>query len=377
MYVISLGHDKKIFDTTTRPYARQLSYAKKLTKLTILIPTKESYTQVEVPGLTVRPVIAGRPLLRFWRLFFETLRQVRQSKKAGPTLLTVQSPFEFGLIGLVVRLLTSVPLEVQVHGDFYSRDYWRMESWGNNVRARLGLFVLRRATGVRVVSKRIARSLTARGVAETRLTVLPIVTSLAAFQTASPRPLWPDQDNVTIIAVARFSREKNLPLLIAAFKGVQAVHPQSQLVLVGEGSEEAALHTQVEALWPTAAPVRFYPWQADIASVMKAADIFALTSDYEGYAMVLGEAMAAGLAIVATDVGCVGELCIPDKEALVVPPRDEAALSDALAKLVGDETLREQLVAAGHQAVAALATSDEAYADRIVGHWHSLASKVT
>lgn len=375
MYVISLGHDKKIFDTTSRPYARQLSYAKQLTKLIILIPTKEPYQPVGVPGLSVLPVVAQLPLLRFWRLFRATLRAVRQSKKAGPTLLTVQSPFEFGLIGLAVRWFTGVPLEVQVHGDFYSRNYWRMESWGNKVRARLGLFVLRRATGVRVVSKRIASSLTARGVSHTRLTVLPIVTSLTSFQTASPRPLWPDHEGVTVISAARFSREKNLPLLINAFKGVQAVYPHSQLVLVGEGSEEVALRKQVRALWPSNAPVQFYPWQADIASVMKAADIFALTSDYEGYAMVLGEAMAAGLPIVTTDVGCVGELCMPDKEALVVPPRDEAALSTALAKLVTDEALRARLAAAGRETVATIATSDAAYADRIVGHWHSLSGK--
>jgi glycosyltransferase involved in cell wall biosynthesis len=202
-----------------------------------------------------------------------------------------------------------------------------------------------------------------------RLTVLPIVTSLEAFQTASPRPLWPDQNKVTIIAVARFSREKNLPLLINAFKQVHQQQPQSQLILVGEGSEETSLRAQVARLWPSAAPVLFYPWQADIASVMKAADIFALTSDYEGYAMVLGEAMAAGLAIVTTDVGCVGELCLPDKEALVVPPRDEAALVAALTRLVADADLRQRLSTAGLTTASTLATSDEAYANRIVELW--------
>jgi glycosyltransferase involved in cell wall biosynthesis len=369
MHVVSLGHDTKIFDTTSRPYARQLSYAQKITMLTILIPTKESQRPVNVPGLSVVPVTAWNPLLRFWRLWRETLRQVRRSKKAGPTLLTVQSPFEFGLIGLVIRRLTGVLLEVQVHGDFYSRDYWRLESWGNRLRAGLGLFVLRRATGVRVVSERIASSLIARGVPRARITVLPIVTSLTAFQTASPRPLWPDQSKATIIAVARFSREKNLHLLIKAFKQVHQREPQTQLVLVGEGSEETSLRAQVARLWPNDAPVLFYPWQNDIASVMKAADIFALTSDYEGYAMVLGEAMAAGLAIVTTDVGCVGELCLPDKEALVVPPRDEATLVVALTRLVADADLRQRLSAAGLTTISTLATSDESYASRIVGLW--------
>ncbi len=373
MQIVSLGHDEKMFDTTSRPFLRQASYAALVAKLTIVMPTPQSRPAVHEKNVTIEAVAAKWLPVRFFVYVIRCSKVIRQQKVLGRVVVTAQNPFEFGLVGWFMKVLHRVPLEVQVHGDFYSREFWREESVGNNIRYHLGLFVLRRADGVRVVGQRIAASLTQRGVTATKITVLPISTSLAPFLTATPRPLWSSTDALTIISVARFSREKNLPLLIRAFKRVYDACPQTQLVLVGEGSGEAELHRTIATLWPTtASPVLMYPWQSDIASVMKAADLYALTSDYEGYAMVLGEAMAAGLPIVSTDVGCVGDLCLPDTHALVVPPRDEAALVTALTKLVADAGLRTRLSAAGLATAQNLDHNDTTYPTQIVAGWQRL-----
>ncbi|MBP9717379.1 MAG: glycosyltransferase family 4 protein [Candidatus Pacebacteria bacterium] len=373
MHVVSLGHDTKIFDTTSRPYGRQVAYAKKAGQLSMLIPTLTSYPQVVTEGLMVEAVAANLAPLRFLKLLMRTVRVVSRAKRKEKVVLTVQSPFELGLIGLIVSKCSRVPLEVQVHGDFYSREYWRQESRGNRFRYQLGVFVLRRANRVRVVGERVRTSLVSRKVARERITVLPIQTALTAFLEASPRPLWPDTNRLTIISVARFSREKNLPLLLRAFKSVNQAYPDTQLVLVGEGGEEKKLQAEIATLWPKrTSPVLIYPWQSDVAAVMKAADIFALTSDYEGYAMVLGEAMASGLPIITTDVGCVGELCLPDIHALVVPPRDETALSAALTALVTDTDLRTRMAAAGVATIKTMEQSDEVYTNQIVAGWQQL-----
>ncbi len=377
MHVVSLGHDTKIFDSTSRPYARQVAYAKKAGQLSMLIPTQTSYPTVTTEGFVVEAVAARLALVRFLKLLRRTLRAVSCAKRNEQVVLTVQSPFELGLIGYLVAACCRVPLEVQVHGDFYSREYWRRESRGNRLRYQLGLFVLRRAERVRVVGERIRTSLVSRKVAREKITVLPIQTALTSFLEAAPRPLWPDTNRLTIISVARFSREKNLSMLLQAFKSVNQVHSDTQLVLVGEGGEEKKLRAEIAALWPNHdAPVLIYPWQSDVAAVMKAADIFALTSDYEGYAMVLGEAMASGLPIVTTDVGCVGELCLPDVHALVVPPRDEAALTTALTTLVTDTNLRTRMAAAGVATVQSMEQSDELYTNQIVAGWQQLLASV-
>ncbi len=373
MQIVSFGHDEKMFDTSSRPFLRQAMYAALVSKLTIVMPTAQPHPAVYEKNVTIEAVAAHWLLVRFFAYVRRSSQVVRQQKTLGRVVVTTQNPFEFGLVGWFMKVFHRVPLEVQVHGDFYSREYWRKESFGNNIRYHLGLFVLRRADGVRVVGQRIATSLIQRGVAAAKITVLPISTSLAPFFEAAPRPLWPPTDALTIISVARFSREKNLPLLIRAFKRVYDANPQTQLVLVGEGWEEKKLRAEVANLWPESiSPVLLYSWQSDIAAVMKAADIFALTSDYEGYAMVLGEAMAAGLPIVATDVGCVGDLCLPNIHALVVPPRDEAALVTALTKLVADASLRTRLAAASFAAAQNLNHTDTTYPAQIVAGWQRL-----
>ncbi len=372
MEIIALGHDQKIFDTTSRVFARQIAYAERVTKLTIIIPTKYPIAPIKQGNLMVEAAVARLPLVRFWRLLAVTSHHARQLSPDTTGLLTVQSPFEFGVIGLIVRWRTKLPLEVQVHGDFYSSSYWRSESFLNRIRGVIGLYVLRRADRVRVVSERIKRSLVSKGVAAERIVVLPINSDIAQFYTATPTPLWSADGSLTIISVGRFSREKNLPLLIRAFHTVHAEFPQTRLVLVGEGGEASHLRTLIATLWPKNSPVSLHPWQHSIASVMRAADIYVLSSDYEGYAMVLPEAMAAGLAIVTTDVGCVGEYCMSDTHALVVPPRDEKAFTRALHTIVADQSKRATMRATNQAVVSP--TTEITYTDQVVSGWQQLSN---
>lgn len=376
MHVVALGHDKKIFDQGSRSFARQAAYAAKLSSLHIIIPTKVALVTVVASSLFVHPVVARNPLFILMRLFLCLYRQVRSCQALGPTVLIVQSPFEFGLLGLVVAALTGVPLQVQVHGDFYSQTYWQAESWGNRVRARIGLCVLRRAAGVRVVSARIAASLQARGVSAARITVLPIEADLGNFFSASPAPIWPVEPGVVqVLSVGRFAREKNLPLLISAFYEAHRKDSHCRLVLIGEGPEESKLRALVARLWPSDSPVTFYPWQPQVAGIMAAADIYALSSDHEGYAMVLGEALACGVPVVTTDVGCAGELVVDEVHGLVVPPRDVVAYTEALNRLIRDASLRAQYGAAGRDMMRALERSSEAYTEALVATWQSLISQ--
>ena len=153
---------------------------------------------------------------------------------------------------------------------------------------------------------------------------------------------------------------------------MQRVHPHTQLVLIGEGPAESAVRKLVTSLWPTHSPVRLYPWQTHIASLMKAADIYALSSDHEGYAMVLGEALAAGVPVVATDVGCAGELVLPDVHGLIVPTRDVEAYANALSRLVSDTQLRTRYGTAGVETMSRFAQSGDTYTKSLVATWRSL-----
>ena len=105
--------------------------------------------------------------------------------------------------------------------------------------------------------------------------------------------------------------------------------------------------------------------QAGLNTYYDAADIFVMPSLYEGYGMVLAEAMARGLPIVCTTGGAAADT-VPDRAGVKVPPGDVAAFSDAVGRLIGDPLLRRRMADASWTAGQTLPTW-ESTARRIAG----------
>jgi len=137
-------------------------------------------------------------------------------------------------------------------------------------------------------------------------------------------------DDVLIVSVARLDPQKNPLLLIDALPP----DPRCHLVMAGDGELRDAVRHR-------AGPrVHVLGVRADIPDLLAAADVFALASDYEGLPVSIIEAMGAGLPVVATAVGGVPELVEHNTTGILVQPRDRAALSTALTKLLEQPELR-------------------------------------
>jgi glycosyltransferase involved in cell wall biosynthesis len=87
----------------------------------------------------------------------------------------------------------------------------------------------------------------------------------------------------------------------------------------------------------------------DLQRLFAHADLFVMPSYYEGYGMVLAEAMAHGLAIVCTTGGAAGETA-PDEAAIKVPPGDASAFAHAIARIMSDEALCDAMSEAAWEA---------------------------
>lgn len=153
-------------------------------------------------------------------------------------------------------------------------------------------------------------------------------------------------DQVVIGSVCRLIEQKGLPYGLRAFKAVADRFPQVRYVLIGDGPLRGALQQEAESLG-VADKVIFAGWQADAPIKMHAFDIFLMPSLWEGFGLVMLEAMAARLPIVASRVSALPEICQEGQTGFLAPPGDVATLTEKLSALVGDPALRAAFGAAG------------------------------
>jgi glycosyltransferase involved in cell wall biosynthesis len=141
-----------------------------------------------------------------------------------------------------------------------------------------------------------------------------------------------------VVAAGRLDRLKGFDVLVRAFEAL----PDARLVLVGAGAEEQ--HLQALAAGAGLRDrIHFVGWSDDVRRYLRAADVVAVPSRLEALGLVAVEAMLAGRPVVASRVGGLPEVVVPDTTGLLVPPDDPPALAAALRELLDDPARRELL----------------------------------
>jgi glycosyltransferase involved in cell wall biosynthesis len=147
--------------------------------------------------------------------------------------------------------------------------------------------------------------------------------------------------DVLYVCVAGLRPQKNHPLLLEAFHRGPASDPRAHLLSAGAGTLKSRLETQIGALG-LQEKVHLLGHRSDVPDVLNAADVFVLSSDYEGNPLAVLEAMTAGKAMISTAVGGVPEL-VEGGCGLLVPPRDAQALSRAMSHLLENPDARKSM----------------------------------
>lgn len=284
-----------------------------------------------------------------------TLRQLRRFCRAQQIDLLHAHNHKANQYGALLSLLTGCPLVVTVHG----RGGTGPSPWRHRFLYRL---LLRMARQIVAVSADTRQKLITRN----RLPATGIRTIINGVDTSRFSPATPatvatlrqqcglPPDAFIIGSVGRLAAEKNYPLLVQAVALLRQQGVNAHLAIVGEGTTrhaiEQALATTGLQQHCSLPGARF-----DIVEWMRCFDLFTLSSDTEGTAITLLEAMACGLTVVATDVGGNREVVNPPSGGLLVPPRDAAALAAAFLQL--------------HQQPATRAAMGQAGRARIVEHY--------
>lgn len=274
----------------------------------------------------------------------------RQARITGGLLRTAMPDVTIGmmhyasaLVALGVWLVgVRTRVVVSYRGPFY--EYMRHHEQG--VRRKLFLWAVvagaaRLAERVIVPSRGTAEELRRRFlIPASRIGVIPNGIDLAAADSAAhaSMPDLADFETSTtpvLCAVARLAPEKDLGLLLEAFRRVRIMRPAILLVL-GDGPEREAMEALIAA-GGLADSVRLIGYRANVMPYLRRADIFIHTCLFEGFGYTLLEALACRTAVVSTDCPYgPREVLAGGEYGLLVPPADPQVLADAILKLLDD-----------------------------------------
>lgn len=154
--------------------------------------------------------------------------------------------------------------------------------------------------------------------------------------------------------VGRLDTVKGVPLLLEAFAMVTARHPEARLTIAGDGPSRQRLEARAQALGLTGV-VRFagYMDEAGVANLLETASMLVLPSFAEGLPVVLIEASASRLPVIATQVAGVPELVQDGLSGFIVPPGDVETLANRLDRLLSNPDLCARMGEAGRQKIEA------------------------
>ncbi len=307
MRVLSFGTDRSVFGAESAARARQERYAQELGTLDLVVFSgRDRFEPFSGEYLSATPTLSR---FRFLYLF-DAWRIAKGLPK--PDAITAQDPFETGLAALFVAWQFAVPLHIQVHTDLTSPAY-RRHSLLNRIRYHIAWFVLRRAARIRVILQRTKDDLESAGIAAP-ITVLPIFVDTTRFGTVAreKHPRW----KIDALYVGRLEPEKHPCLALDAIAAARRAGHDIGLTVVGEGSEKELLMRKARDM-KLEARVEFMGERRDIRPFLAKADVVLVPSRYEGYGLVIVEALSAGVPVIATDVGIAREA-----GAIVAPERD-------------------------------------------------------
>ena len=182
-----------------------------------------------------------------------------------------------------------------------------------------------------------------------RIAVVHNAIDLARFH---PRPADAAPRRPRVIMVGRLVAQKNPLLFVAAARALRARLPDVEFQLVGDGPLRGAVETAVRAAG-LGDRIELTGERRDVAELLRAADLFWLTSDWEGLSNAIIEALASGLPVVATNVGGAAELVTSAQEGYLITPGDRDALVERSATILSDAAgLARMRVAARQRAEA-------------------------
>jgi glycosyltransferase involved in cell wall biosynthesis len=301
---------------------------------------------VIIPGLgrEIRPL---HDLRTVWALV-QLIRRLR------PDIVHTHTA-KAGAVGRLAAVLCRVPVVVHTYHGHVLRGYF--PPWKTAVYRAVERTLARSSDRLLTVTNRVRDELLALGVGRPeQYTTVPLGFELGPLLTAESRRGELRAELAVGAAplvgiVARLVPIKAHEVFLAAAARIRAEVPEVRFLIVGDGERRAAIERRVDELGLRPAVI-FLGWRADLDRLYADLDVVVLTSRNEGSPVALIEAMAAGVPVVATDVGGVADVVQDGTSGLLAPMDDDARIGAGVVTLLRDRALAARMGAAGRTRVA-------------------------
>jgi glycosyltransferase involved in cell wall biosynthesis len=300
--------------------------------VTVIVGEKDTFTamldELNIPNIVVESLVREINPITDFKAFREIRNHLKELK---PDLLSLHSS-KAGIIGRVIAALDKIPSTFTAHG-------WAFTD-GVSPKKQFVYKIIERVTAL-LPTQIIAVSNYDRGIAIKHKVCKP--ENIVAIQNGMPdiEPSLaadPSQSPPRLIMVARFKAPKDQKALVTALAELKEL--SWELILVGEGETQAETNAEIEH-HQLQDKVKMLGYRDDIDELMASSQIFILISHYEGFPLTILEAMRAGLPVIASNVGGVGETIIDGETGYLV--NNPGDLVDHLKLLINDTEKRVQI----------------------------------
>ncbi len=333
---------------------KQQEYAKLLNSLVRIIysPRQLKLRSEDAVNGNLRIIYSNSVNKLFF--FMDVIRIVKDiNKNTAINVISAEDPVFTGLIGVMLKRIFLIPLNVQIHYDAIDNRFRLSERKINYLYNFIAKWVVRRADSIRVPSEDLKNKLIGLGINENRIYVIPVRVSVSNFEGVDGSRvrsgLLRNNFKDIILYVGRLSPEKDIPTLLRAFKKVVTIYPKTLLVLAGEGRERGALLGMANDLsirenTDFVGSIEYHK----LPEYYAACDIFVLPSLREGRASVLVEAMLARKPIITTKVSGAGDCVVDGKTGYIIGLQNYEILSEKILILLNNPDVAKKFGEEGY-----------------------------
>lgn len=349
--LISISLDTSIF---TGKYGtaleRQREYAKyfKMTTIIVLNRRKDGiFKTIKENNLQIIPTNSSSR----WLYTFDVLR-IAETLPSGLTkmaIVTAQDPFITGVISYLISRRFNLPLNVQLHNDFFQNPNWERSKLENKLISPIGIWVLHKSDSIRYVNPRIGMFLKQNYKnIKARLEHIPVAVDIDYFFQKARKV----KKISKLITIGRLDWQKNIDSIINALSTLRKEGKDITLTIVGDGGDRPNLERLIRKNnLQNSCRITGFLRKGNVRTYLHQSDLFVLASRYEGWSMSVMEAMAAGLPVIMTNVGIAGDLVINNQSGIVVDIENENQLTQAIREAIENPNKLYTLAKKGQEKV--------------------------